>query len=203
VAKNRVLRFKVSLLFGGYLIFLLSACSVTPVAELDVHYSRASMLHLYDLGRWSFDGRLALTGQNDSWSANISWDHSPGADKIRLSGPMGQGAVVISLIGNVVTIDRGGNDVVSSTQPEEFINQQLGMFVPVRSLRYWVVGLPEPSRTYKDTDTGFNQAGWLSEYKQMQSVGHGIMPLKMMVMNNQVKLKLVIDHWVLNDAKSN
>ncbi len=197
-----MLRFNLGLSLGGCLIFLLSACSVAPV-EQDVHYSRASMLHLYDLERWSFDGRLALTGQNDSWSANISWEHSPEAEKIKLSGPLGQGAVVISLTRGVVTIDRGGNDVLSSTQPEEFINQQLGMFVPVGSLRYWVVGLPEPSHSYKDAENGFNQSGWLSEYKQMQRVDDGAMPLKMMVMNNQVKLKLIIDHWDLNGAKSN
>jgi outer membrane lipoprotein LolB len=111
---------------------------------------------------------------------------------------MGQGAVVISLTGNLVVIDRGGGDVQSSTQPEEFINQQLGMFVPVRSLRYWVVGLPEPSRSYTETDIGFNQAGWQSEYKQMQVVDDGAtMPHKMTVMNKQVKLKIVIDHWCL------
>jgi outer membrane lipoprotein LolB len=155
------------------------------------------MLHLYEVEHWAFEGRLALTGQSDSWSANISWEHSPEAEKIKLSGPLGQGTVVISLAGNVVTIDRGGGDVQSSTQSEVFINQQLGMFVPVRSLRYWVVGLPEPSLSYKDTIVGFNQAGWLSEYKQMQSVNDGAMPRKMTVMNNQVKLKLIIDQWVL------
>lgn len=188
---------RVGLLLGGGLAFLLSACSVVPVKS-DMHYSRAAMLPLYGLERWAFDGRLALTGQRDSWSANISWEHSPETEKIKLSGPMGQGAVIISLTGNAVTIDRGGDDVQSSTQPEEFINQHLGMFVPVRSLRYWVVGLPEPSHSYKDTDVGFNQAGWLSEYKQMQVVkDNGAMPFKMMVMNNQVKLKLIIDHWVL------
>jgi outer membrane lipoprotein LolB len=197
-----VLRFKIGLLVGGWLIFLLSACSVVPVGP-DVRYSRAAMLHLYELESWSFEGRLAMTGESDSWSANISWDHSPVAEKIRLSGPMGQGAVVILLAGNVVTIDRGGDDVQSSTQPEEFINQQLGMLVPVLSLRYWVVGLPEPSRSYKETDAGFNQAGWLSEYKQMQRVDNGAMPHKMTVMNKQVKLKLVIDHWVVNDVKKN
>jgi len=189
-------------LVGCWLI-LLSACSVVPV-EPEMNYSRAAMLRLYELEHWSLEGRLALTGQNDSWSANISWRHSPGAEKIKLSGPLGQGAVAISLIGNIVTIDRGGDDVQSSTQPEEFINQQLGMFVPVRSLRYWVLGLPEPSRPYKDTNAGFNQAGWLSEYKQMQSVNNdGAMPHKMMVMNNQVKLKLIIDRWDLNDTKTN
>ncbi|MGZ5576565.1 MAG: lipoprotein insertase outer membrane protein LolB [Methylobacter sp.] len=198
-----MLRFKAGLLYGGCLIFLLlSACSVAPV-ESNGHYSRVSMLHLYELERWSFEGRLALTGQNDSWSANINWEHSPEAEKIKLSGPLGQGAVLISLKGNVVTIDRGGNDVLSSTQPEEFINQQLGMFVPVRSLRYWVVGLPEPSSSYKDVGNGFSQAGWLSEYKQMQPVDEKAMPLKMIVMNSQVKLKLIIDHWDLNGTKSN
>jgi len=197
-----VLCFKLRLVVGGWLI-LLSACSVVPV-ESDMSYSRAAMLHLYELKHWSFEGRLALTGQNDSWSANISWKHSPEAEKIKLSGPLGQGAVAISLIGNIVTIDRGGDDVRSSTQPEEFVNQQLGMFVPVRSLRYWVVGLPEPSRSYKDTNAGFNQDGWLSEYKQMQAVNNdGAMPHKMMVMNNQVKLKLIIDHWDLNDTETN
>jgi outer membrane lipoprotein LolB len=191
-----VLGFKIGLFVRGGLLLLLSACAVVPV-EPDVPYSRTAMLHLYEVEHWAFEGRLALTGQSDSWSANISWEHSPEAEKIKLSGPLGQGTVVISLAGNVVTIDRGGGDVQSSTQSEVFINQQLGMFVPVRSLRYWVVGLPEPSLSYKDTIVGFNQAGWLSEYKQMQSVNDGAMPRKMTVMNNQVKLKLIIDQWVL------
>ncbi|MBL6986604.1 MAG: outer membrane lipoprotein LolB [Methylobacter sp.] len=199
LAKNRVVCSKVVLLVGGWLIFLLSACSVVPV-ESKVGYSRALMLHLYELQSWSFEGRLALTGKTDSWSANISWDHSPDVEKIRLSGPLGQGVVVISLADNIVTIDRGGGDVQSSMQPEEFINQQLGMFVPMLSLRYWVVGLPEPLSSYKETVVGFNQAGWINEYKQMQKVDNRTMPQKMTVMNSQVKLKLIIDHWVVNDT---
>lgn len=188
---------------GIFLVFLLSACTVVPVKP-EGHYSRPAMLPLYELEYWSFEGRFALTGEREALSANISWEHSPGADKIKLSGPLGQGAIVISLAGNVVTIDRGGGDVQSSTQPESFINQQLGMFVPVRSLRYWVVGLPEPSLNFKDTDIGFNQAGWLSEYMQMQSVTEDrTMPRKMTVMNGQVKLKLIIDRWDINDTKTN
>ncbi len=201
-AKNRVLRFEIRLLVSGCLMFLLSACSMAPIGQ-DVRYSRAAMLHLYELESWSFEGRLALTGKSDSWSANISWDHSPDVEKIRLSGPMGQGAVVILLADNVVTLDRGGDDVQSSTQPEAFINQQLGLLVPVLSLRYWVVGLPEPLLSYKETDVGFNQAGWRSEYRQMQLVNNVAMPHKMMIMNDQVKLKLIIDHWIVNDAKRN
>jgi outer membrane lipoprotein LolB len=182
-------------------VLMLSACSIVPV-EPDIHYSKIAREHLYQLERWSFEGRLALTGKNDSWSANINWGHRPDDEKIKLSGPLGQGATVIQLTGDLVTIDRGDDEVQSSTQPEEFINQQLGMFVPVRSLRYWVVGLPEPSSAFVETATGFTQGGWLIEYKQMQQVDDQSMPRKISVTNERVKLKLFIDQWVLNVAKA-
>jgi outer membrane lipoprotein LolB len=197
-----VLRRKAQLIFATFLVLWVSACSLVPV-EPDVHYARAGRDHLYDLQQWSFEGRLALTGQHDSWSANISWDHNPGVEKIKLSGPLGQGTVLIQLAGHVVTVDHGDGKVESSAEAEQFINQQLGMFVPLRSLRYWVVGLPEPAKAFEETPAGFKQAGWLSEFKQMQRTNNEAMPRKMTVTNEQVKVKLIIDHWMLNDAKTN
>jgi len=183
------------------MVLMLSACTIAPV-EPEIHYSRIAREHLYQMERWSLEGRLALTGKNDSWQASINWGHRPDDEKIKLSGPLGQGATVIQLTGNLVTIDRGDDEVQSSTQPEEFINQQLGMFVPVRSLRYWVVGLPEPGSAFVETGTGFTQGGWLIEYKQMQQVDDQSMPRKISVTNERVKLKLFIDQWVLNVAKA-
>jgi outer membrane lipoprotein LolB len=182
-------------------VLMLSACTTVPV-EPEVHYSKIAREHLYKLERWSFEGRLALTGKNDSWSASINWGHRTDDEKIKLSGPLGQGATVIQLTGDLVTIDRGDGQAQSSTQPEEFINQQLGMFVPVHSLRYWVVGLPEPTSAFVETAAGFMQDGWLIEYKQMQPVDDQSMPRKITVTNEQVKLKLIIDQWVLNVAKA-
>ena len=182
-------------------VLLLSACTTVPITP-EVPYSRLAREHLYKLEQWSFEGRLALTGKNDSWSASINWGHKPDDEKIKLSGPLGQGATVIQLTGDLVTIDHGDGHAQSSTQPEEFINQQLGMFVPVHSLRYWVVGLPEPTSAFVETATGFQQDGWFIEYKQMQLVDDQFMPRKITVMNDQVKLKLFIDQWVLNVAKA-
>ena len=181
-------------------VLMLSACSTAPV-EPEIHYSKIAREHLYKLEQWTFEGRLALTGKNDAWSASINWGHKPDDDKIKLSGPLGQGATVIQLTGELVTIDRGDGQPQSSTQPQAFINQQLGMFVPVRSLRYWVVGLPEPTSAYVETGTGFRQAGWFIEYKQMQPADDQSMPRKITVTNEQVKLKLFIDQWVLNVTK--
>ncbi|CAA9889573.1 Outer-membrane lipoprotein LolB [Candidatus Methylobacter favarea] len=196
-----MLVFNPKLYAGGCLLFLMAACSTLPVAP-EAGYSRTARLHLYQLQQWSFEGRLALTGKNDSWSANIIWEHSPDEEKIKLSGPLGQGTVVINLTGDFVTVNQGDGNVQSSTQPEEFINQQLGMFVPVQSMRYWVIGLPEPSSSFKEIHDGFKQAGWLNEYKQMQLANNEIMPRKMTVMNAQVKLKLIIDKWILDETKA-
>lgn len=184
-----------------YVLLLLSACSTLPVDRLKP-YSKADKLHLYSKSHWSFEGRLSLTAQKDSWSANIDWEHNTDKEQIKLSGPLGQGATVIRLTNEGVVIDRGGGRIQSSAHPEQFINQQLGLFVPVNSLRYWVLGLPEPSHNAVEIADGFNQLGWLVSYLQMQSVGNESLPRKITVLNDKVKLKLIIDQWNLNDSQT-
>lgn len=195
-----MLRFLVRFWICSYFTLLLSSCATAP-KEQDLSYSREAALHLYQLQQWSFSGRLALTGKEDSWSANIVWEHDYHNEKIKLSGPLGQGATVIRLTDEFVSIDRGDGRAQSSAQPEAFINQQLGLSVPVQSLRYWVVGLPEPVQAFTLVGNGFEQSGWLVEYKQMNSVEKQRMPYRVTVMNDRVKLKLIIDQWVLDDAQ--
>jgi outer membrane lipoprotein LolB len=176
---------------------VLSGCSSVTL-ERETTYSKRAREPLYNLDNWVFDGRLAIAGLNDSWSANIGWKHTANEEEMKLSGPLGQGATIIKLSDDFVSIDRGDGKVQTSEQPEEFVNQQLGVFVPIRSLRYWVVGLPEPSQSFVETSDGFTQADWLIAYQQMQAVNGQSMPRKITVLNSRVKLKLIIDQWILN-----
>jgi outer membrane lipoprotein LolB len=169
---------------------------VTPVGS----YSSATKQHLYGLDKWAFEGRVSITNQSDSWTANIDWQHFAGKEKIRLSGPLGQGATVIDLADDFVTIDHGGGNKQSSRYPEAFIGQQVGLYVPVQSLRFWVVGVPELEGKFEEIGNGFVQDGWLIEYQQMQAVAKESLPRKITVKNDKVKLKLVIDQWVINDV---
>lgn len=183
-------------------VLLLTACASVSKVPGGL-YSQAARSHLYDMREWRLEGRVAITSPKDSWSAHIEWNHLPDSEKIKLSGPLGQGAVVIEMAGDVVKIDRGGGHVQSSNQPEQFINQQLGLSVPLQSLRFWAVGLPESGRTFQETADGFVQTGWLIDYKEMQNTGAEIMPHKMTVTNEHVKLKLIIDQWDLHGGKVN
>jgi outer membrane lipoprotein LolB len=182
--------------FVGLLVLLISACSSVPIEP----EGRYQVQTRKSLQRWSFEGRVAIAGKKEAWQATINWAHAINEEKIKLAGPLGQGATLIQLTGDNVTIDRGDNKPLTSTQPELFINQQLGLFVPVQSLSYWVVGVPEPNSRYNLTPTGFTQTGWLIDYKQMKSVNSLAMPYKITVSNEQLKLKLIIDQWVLNDT---
>ncbi|CAG1020032.1 Outer-membrane lipoprotein LolB [Patescibacteria group bacterium] len=177
-------------------ILLLSGCSLFPI-EPTIPYSKTASLPLYKVNNWSLDGRLSISNTKDSWNANMDWHHDIEKEHIKLSGPLGQGATVIQLTKESVTIDKGDGKAQTSNQPQQFINQQLGMFVPVASLRYWVIGLPEPNVDFVETATGFKQAGWLIDYKQMQTVKTNTLPYKVHVSNEQVKLKLIIDEWQL------
>jgi outer membrane lipoprotein LolB len=196
-----VLRQTAKRLGAVFTVLFISGCaSIAPVPN--GQYSQATHAHLYDIAEWHLEGRLAISAPNDSWSANIEWHHLPESEKIKLSGPLGQGAVVIELTDDFVKIDRGGGNLQTSSQPEQLINQQLGIFVPLQSLRFWAIGLPEPEEDFQGTTDGFVQAGWLIAYKEMQKTGIETMPHKMAVSNDQVKLKLIIDQWDLNDGKA-
>ncbi|MBT9097987.1 outer membrane lipoprotein LolB [Methylovulum psychrotolerans] len=174
----------------------LSGCNTVEVIP-DGSYSRAVLANSPPLPDWALEGRMSLSGGKEAWSANLLWQHDPAHDELKLSGPLGQGATIIRLQGETVSIDRGGGNVQTSAQPEAFINQQLGMDVPIKALAYWIVGLPATEQAYVDMPSGFRQAGWLVEYKQMQTVGHRVLPRKMTVMNGQAKLKLIIEQWVI------
>ena len=188
--------------FGLYLFILMVLGCTTEIVAPETLYSKIRRESLYNLEQWSFEGRLGLTGIKDSWQANINWQHRSSDEEIRLSGPLGQGATIIKLTGKLVTIDRGNDKIQTSLEPEAFISQQLGMFVPVRSLRYWVIGVPEPGSPYVEAGLGFRQAGWLIEYKQMQRVNAQNMPRRITVTNEKVKLKIMIDQWILNASKT-
>ena len=189
---------KILLLAG---ILALPACSMFTTTPEIAYQPTNAQNKLYELQRWAFDGRIAITGKNDGWNANINWEHTPNEDLIKLSGPLGQGGATIQLNSTGVTIDRGGGDVQSSADVEGFINRQVGLAVPVKSLRYWVIGLPEKSEPANAIEKGFEQAGWRNQYKAMQPVEKHVLPRNMTVTNETVKLKLFIDQWILDDKR--
>ena len=186
------------LLISGFLFTVIACSTISPGPGSP--YLKRDKASLYSITNWQLIGRLAVFSPNDSWSANIDWRHNADAEKLKLSGPLGQGAVAVMLSDGEVSIDRGGGRVQTSDQPEEFIQQQLGIFVPLQSLRFWAIGVPEPQRNFQETSSGFVQSGWLVDYREMQNKGAWLLPSKVAISKDRIKLKLVVEQWNLMES---
>ena len=180
---------------------LVTGCAKTPVLS-DAGYIRAERQHLYDLADWEFRGRFSVRDDDESWSANILWRNHKNVDRLKMSGPLGQGAVEFFLTGGQIIIDRGEGDFERSDDPDDLIRHHLGVFVPVESLQFWVLGLPHPGNHFREIKEGFIQSGWSVSIPKLMQADDQLMPHKLVVANNETKLKLIIDQWVLNDRFS-
>ena len=140
-----------------------------------------------------------MTNEIDSWSATIDWLHEAGKDVLNISGPLGQGAARIVLLSDSIMIDQGDGQIGFSKNVDKYVKQQLGFFVPLSALRFWVVGLNEPDKPFVKFDDGFSQFSWNIQYHNYIQVGDDWMPRKISIKNKSAKLKLVIDQWKLNE----
>ena len=160
---------------------------------------------LYAVKNWTLDGRIAVKAGKEGWNANLFWEHDGGQDRLRISGPFSQGAVSIILQGQSVYINEGNGTAISSHDPDDLLQKRLGFSVPLGSLRFWVLGLPAPDKDYRaELDDegglkGFEQQAWVLGFENYETLGNFVMPKKMTIQGNQVRLRLVVDEWVFKN----
>ncbi len=178
------------------LIALLSACAELP-ERIASDYQLKEMLYLQKQNNWSFVGRLALVGEKDSVSASIRWKHDEFLDEIELAGPLDQGRMKISVKSGEVVIDDGDKVAVYKGLADDVVAELLGVDMPVTALRFWVLGVCDPSLGFVDQVAGFYQGEWSVKYGELQKVGGRALPKKMTAENDKARIKLIVDEWNL------
>lgn len=179
-----------------FCLFFLGGCSLfqgTP----PVAYDPIRVRHLQKQENWSFDGRLGLVNERDSVSVSISWRHRPDSDDIELAGPLSQGKVAIRLLADRLIIDDGGNRREYLGSVENAVHEQLGVEIPLKALKFWVLGVVDPGNPFVAREDGFIQEGWVVRFKELQWVGSELFPKRMSAEKDKTKVKLVVDQWVL------
>jgi outer membrane lipoprotein LolB len=175
-------------------LLLQSGCAVIEEKPLET-YHLADMQHFQQDRPWQFEGRIALANEKESISAAIAWVHQLERDDIELTGPLGQGRLLIAVLPNKVIVEDGDNRQEFQGAVESIFTEQLGVAVPVQALRYWVLGVNDPHQAVVEQVEGFGQSGWTVKFKEMQSVGGLTLPRKMGVEKELTKIKLIVDQW--------
>ena len=183
-------------------VLLLHACAAPrglELPDLPDWETRREILEAQD--QWEFAGRIGASAGDDGFNGKLRWRQSRDDFSATVSGPLGAGAVRIEGNGDHVTLIDKQGETAELTDAERDLRNRYGWTIPVNSLRYWALGIPDPS---VPTVTHFGddglvdemqQGGWLVTIAEYRDGGGQPMPRRISAVNADAKVRLVIDKW--------
>jgi outer membrane lipoprotein LolB len=192
------------------LVVALSACSSLREASAPVDDSMAQRIaQLSLLDDWSMQGRIAVKQPKGSGQGKILWEQAGETVDIGLAGPLGAGAINIHWVPDELTMVGADLDVqhryTGGDAAEQFLAEQLGWQFPAASIRYWLLGIPNPGYQFEQEfgEAGellsISQLGWRVQYQRFARVDAHLLPSKLQIQNTEVRLRLIVDSWSLGD----
>jgi outer membrane lipoprotein LolB len=186
---------------------LIAGCATTPesapLPEIRDWNTRKGVLE--GLDQWEFSGRIAVKTADDGFNGKLRWAQEQESFEVNASGPLNAGAVRIESDGySVILTDKDGVRTELEDAELEF-RYRYGWTIPVRSLRYWALGIPDPSGP---ADTVINELGqltslrqrdWSVTYSRYAEGGGQLMPKVFTAENADTRVRLVIDYWIFFD----
>lgn len=186
---------------------LLSACVTQKGVDLpDIGTWDSRKAVLGELANWQFSGRIAVKTSDDGFNGKLRWKQEGDAFSATVSGPLGIGTVRIAGDANSVQItDKDGVTTVLRDVEQE-LYYRYGWTIPVQSLRYWVLGIPDPrvpAATEFDEQERIRhleQRGWGVDVSRYREAGGQLMPARLTASSNETTVRLIIDNWVFLDV---
>ena len=188
-------------------LMLAAGCAATRQAyDLpDISDWDARVAVLGDIREWQFKGRIAVKAGDEGFNGRLSWEQDEEAYRATVSGPLGMGTVRIAGDGrSVVLTDKDG--VATEIDDVELeLRYRYGWSIPVDSLRYWALGIPDPARpavTEFDEEGALRrleQGGWKVDISRYSEGGGQLMPRILSASNSDTRVRVVIDRWFFFD----
>jgi outer membrane lipoprotein LolB len=182
---------------------LLAACAAPKSALLpDLGDWDRRTAVLAGLDTWEFSGRIAVRTGDDGFNGKLRYRHRGGGFQATLSGPLGAGTVRIEGDGPRVVLTDTDGQRVEMLDAELELRQRYGWTIPVASLRYWALGIPDPAAP---AETRLNEGGqlqslvqraWSVNVSRYRDGGGQLMPSRLSAENSDTRVRLVIDRWV-------
>lgn len=186
------------------LLLILAACAPAPLLRTSSAWPDRRA-ELQSLPVWSLSGRVAVAASGRGFSGRLDWAQDGAGSHIALAGPFGAGALRVEVAGAEVTVHDGEGAVVAAGT--DAVAASLGFDLPVRELRYWMLGVPAPSLAAagegvevlggNGRPVAFNDAGWWVHIEAWTAVAGDVLPKRLVLERPGLKLKLAVDSWRL------
>jgi outer membrane lipoprotein LolB len=151
---------------------------------------------------FGFKGRVAVAAAGEGFNADIRWAQDNQHSQVSLEGPLGVGGAQISADGNELTLVTSRGEHIASDAAHAALAQRLGFDPPLASLRYWVLGVPDPSQpASEELDTAtqrlsaLTQLGWHVGYAGYVTAAGEALPARLTLQRDDVRVRLLVDDW--------
>jgi outer membrane lipoprotein LolB len=155
---------------------------------------------LTSVAGWQMNGRLSIDTGERGYQARFRWRQVGERLTLTVSGPAGLGGFEIDGDAESLTLlYRRERRVL--LDPEQDLSLNFGWWLPVTSLRSWLLGLPDdrfPSddrRERSGTLAGLDQRLWRVDYNEYQLANEVLIPRSMHLSHESLELDLTIDRW--------
>jgi outer membrane lipoprotein LolB len=171
---------------------------------------------LPDLGGWAartgylaaaddfeFAARIGVKTADDGFNGKLRWIQQGAAFEATVGGPLGVGTVRIEGEGDAVVLIDNEGARTELRDVETDLLLRYGWTIPVSSLRYWALGIPDPeapAETRFHADgllESLEQRGWTVVISSYRDGGAGQpMPYRLSASNADTRVRIVIDKWL-------
>jgi len=156
---------------------------------------------LAGISEWEFRGRIGVSAGEEGFNGKLRWWQHDDIFLASVSGPLGVGTVRIEGDERQVSMTDEDGKVTEMHDAEAELYRKYGWTIPVASLRYWALGIPDPSSP-AETEFGaegrlrmLEQRDWVVRIDEYREGGGQPMPRRVSATNRDTRVRLVIDNW--------
>lgn len=153
------------------------------------------------LRQWAASGRMAIAAGEEGGSGSFTWQQDDSTTRLDLRGPLGAGAVRLTIAPGSLSLADGAGRVLDAAAAETELRARLGADLPWTSLRYWMLGLPDPGSeaAVRNAEAAprrvIEQGGWQLRYETFRSEQGLVLPQRFSAERDALRVRVVVDRW--------
>jgi len=175
-----------------------AGCVHTPTDDSLSYPERRNLLEQFE--QWDAGGRISINTGEQAFQGRFQWQKLANSLELTVRGPLGAGALEIS--GPIDRLQiRTRGETHDLADPETDLSALLGWWLPVRSFRYWLLGLADPdfpaesSLGPDNALESLDQRLWLLKYQSYQVADGILLPRRIDLSYDDLHLRVIVDRW--------
>jgi len=180
---------------------VLCGCRTVPGPPAAAQSWEARRAALQGRDHFQIKGRVAVAAGQEGFTASVRWAQNGTQSQLALDGPLGVGGLRVTTDGTTLVLVNAHGERLDSEAARAELKMRLGFDAPLASLRFWILGVPDPSSPAVEVVdvarrlTSLQQSDWQIEYADYVVVKGEWLPGRMTLRRADVRLRLIVDHW--------